>query len=251
MKIEILSSREELARASANFFVEQSVAAVAQRGLFTVALSGGSTPRILYELLADPNEPFREQVPWTESHFFWSDERHVPPDHPDSNYRMANEALLSRVPVPQHNVHRVLSENPNAAAAAKAYEETLLEVTKETLPQLDLILLGLGNDGHTASIFPGSEVLHETTHLVAAPWVEKLKSYRITMTLPLLNNGASVLFLVGGSEKAEIVKTVLEGPEVYPAQAVKPTNGELIWMLDKAAAGRLEGNLKSPGPATQ
>ena len=236
MKLEILSSREELARAAASYFVEQGVAAVGQRGLFTVALSGGSTPRILYELLADPNEPFRERVPWANSHFFWSDERHVPPDHPDSNYRMANEALLSRVPVPQSNVHRVLSENPDAGEAGRAYEETLIEVTKETLPRLDLILLGLGNDGHTASIFPGSDVLRETTRLVAAPWVEKLNSYRITMTLPLLNNGESVLFLVSGAEKAEIVKAVLEGPEIYPAQAVKPTNGQLIWMLDRFAA---------------
>lgn len=228
---------KDVARAAAEHFVARSIEAVALRGAFFVALSGGSTPRSLYKLLADPNE-FRDRIPWTKAHFFWSDERHVPPHHPDSNYRMAHEVMLSRVPVSTSNVHRVMSENPSAANAATLYEETLLQVTKQTLPQLDLILLGLGTDGHTASIFPDSEVLHETKRLVAAPWVEKLNTYRITMTLPLLNNGASVVFLVSGTEKAEIVKEVLKGPERYPAQAVKPNNGELLWLLDEAAASR-------------
>jgi 6-phosphogluconolactonase len=156
---------------------------------------------------------------------------------------MAHEAMLSRVPVPESNIHRVPSENPDAAAAANEYEQTILQLTKQSVPQLDLILLGLGSDGHTASIFPGSEVLHETKRLVAAPWVEKFNTYRITMTLPLLNNGASVLFLVSGAEKAEIVQKVMEGPKQYPAQAVQPTHGQLLWMLDKdAAAGLSSGN---------
>ena len=229
MELKIFSSPKDLARAAAELFVARSPK--------TVALSGGSTPRLLFELLADPSEPFREQIAWSSIHFFWSDERHVPPDHPDSNYRMANEAMLSRVPVATSNVHRIPGENPNATEAASEYEQTLIEITRQSLPRLDLILLGLGTDGHTASIFPGSEVLHETTRLVAAPWVEKFQTYRISMTLPLLNNGASVVFLVSGSEKAKIVKEVLDGPEKYPAQAVKPTNGELLWMLDKDAAG--------------
>lgn len=237
--IKIYADFKLLARAAAEHFVERSNEAVAQRGLFTVALSGGSTPKVLFGLLADPKEPFRDQIPWSRIHFFWSDERHVPPDHPESNYRMANEVLLSRVPITQSNVHRVPSENPDAADAAAEYERTVVEITGQSLPQLDLILLGLGNDGHTASIFPGSDVLHETERLVAAPWVEKLQTYRITMTLPLLNNGASVVFLVSGSEKAKIVKEIFEGPEQYPAQAVKPTNGELVWMLDEDAAGTL------------
>ena len=222
--IRIFENSRELARGAAEHFIT-----LAQKDNFTVALSGGSTPKILYELLADPDEPFRAQVPWSRTHFFWSDERHVPPDHPDSNYRLAHDAMLSRVPVPDSNVHRIHSENPSAQEAADEYEQTLV-------PRLDLILLGLGTDGHTASIFPGSEVLHETNRLVAAPWVEKLNTYRITMTLQLLNNGASILFLVSGAEKAGIVKEVLEGPKKYPAQAVQPTNGELIWMLDKDAA---------------
>jgi 6-phosphogluconolactonase len=221
----IFADPKELARGAAELFVAEQPE--------TVALSGGSTPKLMFQMLADQ---FRDDVPWDKIHFFWSDERHVPPDDPESNYCMANEALLSHV---NGIVHRIPSENPDAAAAASEYEQTLVEVTKQTLPRLDLIFLGLGTDGHTASIFPGSEVLHETKRLVAAPYVEKFKSYRITMTLPLLNNGATVVFLVSGAEKAEIVKAVLEGENKYPAQAVKPTEGELIWMLDKDAAAYL------------
>jgi 6-phosphogluconolactonase len=239
MNLQILKSPEDLGRAAARHFVAKSREAIAKKGRFTVALSGGSTPKRLYELLAERTEPFRDQIAWEKIHFFWSDERHVPSDHPESNYRMTYEALLSCVPVAEDNVHRIAGENPNAAEAAAQYEETLKRVTGETLPQLDLILLGLGTDGHTASIFPGSEVLQETERLVAAAWVEKFKSYRITMTLPLLNNGRSVVFLVSGDEKAEIVKEVLEGPERYPAQAIKP-EGELLWLLDEAAAVRVE-----------
>ena len=225
--IRIFDNPSELARGAAEHFVT-----LAQQDRFTVALSGGSTPKILYQLLADPDEPFRARVPWSKTHFYWSDERHVPPDHPDSNYRMAHEAMLSHVPVPESNVHRVSGENPSAQEAADEYEQILV-------PRLDQILLGLGTDGHTASIFPGSDLLHETKRLVAAPWVKKLNTYRITMTLPLLNNGASIVFLVSGREKAEIVKEVLEGPKKYPAQFVQPTDGELIWMLDKDAARQI------------
>ena len=226
--IEIYSDARELASAAAEYFVAQCPE--------TVALSGGSTPKLMFQLLADQ---FREEVAWSRVHFFWSDERHVPPDDPESNYRMANEALLSHVPVSANNVHRILGENPDAATVASEYEQTIRAVTKQTLPRFDLIFLGLGADGHTASIFPGSDVLHETERLVAAPYVEKFKSHRITMTLPLLNNGASIVFLVSGAEKAEIVKQVLQGDKKYPAQAVNPTQGELIWMLDKAAASKL------------
>jgi len=226
--IEIYSDAKELASAAAEYFVAQCPE--------TVALSGGSTPRLMFQILA---EQFRDEVAWSNIQFFWSDERHVPPDHPESNYRMANEALLSHVPVKTDNVHRIRGENPDAAAVASEYEQTIIAVTKQTLPRLDLIFLGLGTDGHTASIFPGSEVLHETKRLVAAPFVEKFKSYRITMTLPLLNNGSAIVFLVSGAEKAEIVRAVLQGENKYPAQAVIPTQGELIWMLDKDAASKL------------
>ena len=226
--VEIFDSSAELAQAAAEYFVAQCPE--------TVALSGGSTPKLMFQVLADQ---FREEVAWSRIHFFWSDERHVPPDDPESNYRMANEALLSHVPVSANCVHRIRGENPDAAAVASEYEQTLRDVTQQALPRLDLIFLGLGTDGHTASIFPGSEVLNETERLVAAPYVEKFKTHRITMTLPLLNNGASIVFLVSGAEKAQIVKEVLEGENKFPAQAVKPTQGELIWMLDKEAAAFL------------
>lgn len=228
MDTQIFSNANELARGAAEYFVA--------RRPETVALSGGSTPKLMYQILADR---FRDEVSWSKIQFFWSDERHVPPDDPESNYRMANEALLAHVPVPADNIHRIRAENPNAAGAASDYEQTIIQVTKQTLPRLDLIFLGLGTDGHTASIFPASAVLHETKRLVAAPYVEKLKTYRITMTLPLINNAASIVFLVSGSEKAQIVKEVLEGENNYPARAVKPTQGELIWMLDKDAAQSL------------
>jgi len=224
----IFADPTELARGAAEYFVA--------RRPETVALSGGSTPKLMFQILA---EQFRERVDWSTIQFFWSDERHVPPDHPESNYRMANEALLSHVPVSAASVHRIRGENPDAAEAASEYEQTIVQVTQEPLPRLDLIFLGVGTDGHTASIFPGSEVLHETNRLVAAPYVEKFQSYRITMTLPLLNNGATVVFLVSGAEKAQIVKEVFEGENKYPAQAVKPTHGELIWMLDREAAAYL------------
>ena len=228
MDIQTFSNPIELALAAAEYFVAQSPE--------TVALSGGSTPKLMFQILADQ---FYDDVAWDRIHFFWSDERHVPPDHPESNYRMANEALLSHVPVSADHNHRIPSENPDAGVAAAEYEQTLTDVTKQSVPRLDLIFLGLGTDGHVASIFPGSEVLHETKRLVAAPYVEKLKSYRITMTLPLLNNAASVVFLVSGAEKAEIVKEVLGDGNKYPAQFVKPVQGELIWMLDKEAAAYL------------
>lgn len=230
--IEVFDNSAELALAAAEYFVAQNPE--------TVALSGGSTPKLMFQILANQ---FREELPWPKINFFWSDERHVPPDHPESNYGMAHDVLLSHVPVSPNNVHRIHGENPNAAEAADRYEQTLVTVTNQNLPRLDLIFLGLGTDGHTASIFPASEVLQETRRLVAAPYVEKLKTYRITMTPLLLNNSASVVFIVSGAEKAQIVKEVLAGEHNYPAQAVKPTQGELIWMLDKAAASKLEWSI--------
>jgi len=221
----------QVARAAAEYFVTLAPK--------SVALSGGSTPRVLYELLADPNESFRGRIPWDKTHFFFSDERHVPPDHPDSNYRMVNEALFSRVPLPPQNVHRVLAENPNAEEVANNYETDLRKSFGEAIPAFDLVLLGLGEDGHTASLFPHSPALKQTKRLVVAPWVEKLNSYRITMTLPVLNNGKSVVFLVTGAPKAEILREVILGdkkPDLYPAQAISPTSGAVSWFVDEAAA---------------
>ena len=231
MNIKVFPGPPEVARAAAQHFVSLSPQ--------SVVLSGGSTPRVLYELLANPREPFRDQIAWAQTHFFFSDERHVPPDHPDSNYRMVNEAMFSRVPMPPENIHRVLAENPNAEDAAVAYETDLRKSFGEAIPAFDLVLLGLGEDGHTASLFPHSPALKETERLVVAPWVEKLNTYRITMTLPVLNNGKSVVFLVTGASKAEILRTVMNtdrNPDLYPAQAISPTSGAVSWLVDEAAA---------------
>jgi 6-phosphogluconolactonase len=232
----IFESPEAVARAVARYFVELNQKAVAKSNGFAVALSGGSTPKLLYELLADPQEPFRDQIFWKKSYFFFTDERHVPPDHPESNYRMAWEALFSRVPKTQ--IIRISGEKP-AEEAAQEYEDALIEMYGPELPDLDLVLLGLGDDGHTASLFPHSTALAETERLVVAPWVEKLNAYRITLTLPVLNAGRSVLFLVTGTSKAEILREVIlkhEDKNQYPAQAICPTNGEVSWFVDEAAA---------------
>jgi 6-phosphogluconolactonase len=229
--IRIFADPAQVARAAAEHFVSLNP--------MSVALSGGSTPRVLYQLLADSREPFRDQIAWDETHFFFSDERHVAPGNPDSNFRMVNEALFARVPVPPQNIHRVFAENPNAEDAAGAYEADLRKSFGEAIPAFDLVLLGLGEDGHTASLFPHSPALKETKRLVVAPWVEKLNTYRITMTLPVLNNGKSVVFLVTGESKAEILRTVMNtdrNPELYPAQAISPTSGAVSWLVDEAAA---------------
>jgi 6-phosphogluconolactonase len=239
--IHVLSDASAVERAAAEMVVERAAAAVAARGVFTIALAGGSTPKRLYALLADEHDSFRAQMPWDRVHFFWGDERHVPPDHSDSNYRMANEAMLSKVPVPAQNIHRIKSENPDAGQAAQEYAEDLRGCfdSGATLPRLDVILLGMGTDGHTASLFPGTMALKEEHQWVASNWVEKFNTHRITMTPPLINNGACVVFLVQGEEKVEPLRAVLYGernPEVYPSQLIQPVDGECYWLVDREAA---------------
>ena len=242
--IEIFSNPLSLAKHAAQMIATQAHQAVSANNRFTIALSGGSTPKRLYELIADPDAKYRERLPWQRIHFFWSDERPVGPADSESNYRMANEAMLAHVAVPELNVHRIPGEKPNAQEAACAYESQLRSffgLANDELPRLDLVILGMGADGHTASIFPGSEVLQEKRKLVAAPWIEKLQTYRITMTLPVLNNAANVLFLVSGDDKAAMVNEVLNGkPGKFPAQSISPTNGSLYWLLDEAAASQLQ-----------
>jgi 6-phosphogluconolactonase len=240
-EIRIADDVDAASRAAAEEFVALARTSVDARGVFTVALAGGSTPRHLYRLLADDTD-LRARIPWLKIHFFWGDERHVPPDHDDSNYRMAHDALLSKVPVPAAHVHRVRAENPDAGAAAAEYAEelrTTLDRGDEGLPRFDLMLLGIGSDGHTASLFPSTDALAEQTRLVVANWVEQLRAYRITMTLPVVNAAACIVFLVSGSDKAGVVRAVLDesGPQPpYPAQLVRPRDGRLIWMFDRAAA---------------
>jgi len=243
-EIVIASDSESLAKAAARLLTDKGKTAVADRGVFALAVSGGSTPKRLFELLADENGPFFNTLPWKETQIFWVDERHVPPDSKESNYRMTREAMLSHAPIPESNIHRIISEHPSAQDAAVQYEAKL-KAFFNGLPQFDLTILGLGEDGHTASIFPGSPVLNENIRFVAAPWVEKLNTFRITLTLPVLNNSVSTAFLVSGKGKSEILREVLEGkfdPSKLPSQAIRPTNGELKWMVDTEAASLLGKN---------
>ena len=230
----------ELFQAAANEFASRLERAARERGRFCVALSGGNTPKGLYGLLAGGAY---SSLPWDKVFFFWSDERHVPPDHPDSNYRTAKEALLSRISVPAENVFRFPAEDSDAEKAALKYDQTLktfFGARGGDIPRFDLILLGMGADGHTASLFPGSRALEENSRLVVANWVEKLKSYRFTFTFPLINQARCVMFLVTGKDKASALSAVLgDSPSALPSQRVRPVDGELLWLLDQAAAGAL------------
>lgn len=232
-EVRVFESSADLMEATAQEILKAAQQAVSERGRFTWALSGGSTPRGLYRLLA--SGPFRDRMPWEAIHFFWGDERHVPPDHPESNFRMAREAMLDAVPVLPGNVHRIRAEEPDAERAAAEYEEEIRSFfSSET--RFDLILLGLGKDGHTASLFPGSTAVHERERLVVAVWVEAQQAFRITLTPPVLNNAGRAVFLVSGEDKAQALHSVIEGernPERYPAQVVE---GNRLWMVDRPAA---------------
>lgn len=242
VEIRTLTTPQELFEAAAEEVLRAAKEAVEQRGRFTIALSGGSTPKNLFNLLATNA---RTVLPWDRTFFFWGDERHVPPTDPDSNYHMAEETMLSKIPVAAGNVFRMAAENPDAAAAAEAYEQTLRKFfALETgqFPRFDLILLGMGPDGHTASLFPGTAALQEKSRLVVANWVDKLKASRLSLTLPVLNAAACVTFLVSGMDKAAALHAVLEGDapgEQYPSKLIRPVDGKLIWLVDRAAASAL------------
>lgn len=243
-KIRILADAGAMSRAAAET-IAGHISEILQTGdAYTIVLSGGSTPERLYALLAD-DAGLQEQIPWERVYFFWGDERHVPPDHPDSNYRMAHNALLSKVPIPSTNIFRIMTEDCDAEKVAADYEQKLrrfFKIDAGQMPRFNCVLLGMGPDGHTASLFPGSSALAETKRLVAASWIEEFQSYRITLTWPLINNADRILFLVAGAEKAGTLKMVLEGDARtarYPVQLIQPTHGEVIWFLDPSAAGRL------------
>jgi len=236
-EIKIVADLPTLYRAGADEFIRCAREAVAAHGRFAIALSGGSTPKGVYSLLAEAND-----LPWDKIHFFFGDERDVPPTDPESNYRMANESLLSRVPVPPGNVHRIAAEM-GARLAVLQYQSELyafFNLASSQWPRFDLIMLGMGPDGHTASLFPGSAALNETEFWVTDNWVEKFKTYRITLTFPVINHAAEVMFLVAGQDKSQVLKEVLQGKaEAYPCQRVKPLNGRLLWLVDKAAGSLL------------
>ena len=243
--VRVFPDLPSLSQAAAAEFVALAREAVQARGLFTVALSGGSTPRTLYSLLADDPQ-LRGEVAWEKVHFFFSDERHVPPDHPDSNYRMVDRALLSKIPALPSSVHRMATELKDASGVADAYERELqafFALGPGEVPRIDLVLLGLGAEGHTASLFPGSEALRETRRLAVATWVKELRAWRITLTFPVLNNASEVAFLVSGAGKAEALRNVLEGipnPDLWPAQAVQPTHGRRLFFVDQESVRKLE-----------
>lgn len=228
--------------AGAGEFARAARDAVAARGRFAVALAGGSTPRTVYLQLAAEDHSDANRLPWDRIHVFFGDERCVPPDHPESNFRMASESLLTRVPIPPGNVHRLRGEEDPARAAAAA-EQELREFFGAGLPRFDLVLLGLGADGHTASLFPNTEALRETSRSVVANWAPKLNAHRLTLTFPALNEAAEVNFLVTGTEKARVLGEVLrpaQEAQAHPARSVRPTHGRLLWLVDEAAASELQ-----------
>ena len=243
-EISVHPDPDALAHDAARRFVQSAREAIDLADRFSVALSGGSTPKAMHQILA---ADYRDAIDWTKVEIFFGDERSVPPDHAESNYRMASETLLSKVPIPPDNVHRMRGEiDPNEAA--KEYGLML----KEKFPStgsgqaadggLDLIFLGLGEDGHTASLFPGTAAVNETHHRCVANYAEHSttgKSWRITLTAPFINRCRAVIFLVAGAAKAKALSAVLEGPpqpQKFPAQLIQPQNGKLIWLVDAQAA---------------
>jgi 6-phosphogluconolactonase len=243
-EVRVVAGPAELAREAAEEWRTRAHAAVAASGRFAVALTGGSTPRPLYALLADPAAPSREALPWARTHVFFGDERGVPPDHPDSNYGMARDALLAHVPLAPGNVHRMRGED-DAEAAARAYEEDLRAFFGPA-PRFDLLLLGMGPDGHVASLFPGSPALEERSRLVAAtstpPSAPPPHGRRITLTVPALEAAARVAFLVAGAAKAPAVARALSGERgagAVPAARVRPVAGTVLWLVDRDAAAGL------------
>jgi 6-phosphogluconolactonase len=242
MKLSVFPTRGDLMRAAAERVTAHAARAIAERGRFDWALAGGKTPEELYRLLA--SAPYSSGIDWTRVHFFWSDERCVPPDHADSNYRMARESLLEHVRPPEEHVHRLQGELPPLLEASR-YEGELARGSERSgasaVPRLDLILLGMGSDGHTASLFPGAAAISERQRWITATRIEGREVARLTFTLPLINAAASVLFLVAGADKAAMLARVAAGhPEdPLPAQLVQPTTGELEWLVDAGAAALL------------
>jgi len=237
--IRLAAGPEALSQTAAELIASRARETVARRGRFSVALAGGSTPRGTYERLA--RSPLRDQVPWERVHVFWGDERCVSPDDPRSNQRMARRALLDHIPLPSTRIHPIPCED-EPAAAARRYEKELHGFFAPGPPVFDLVLLGLGGDGHTASLFPGDPALRERDRWVAAVRKPGEDFARLTLTLPLLNRAAQILFLVSGGGKAAILAKVLEGPPGrLPAQLVAAGAAEVCWLVDRAAAGKVSG----------
>lgn len=240
MQLIITKNPTDLAKTAADFIAKRIKDVLKKQDRFTIALSGGSTPKALHELLA--KSPYREQIPWAQLHVFWGDERYVPIDDEQSNAGMAYDTLLGHVYTPEDQIHVWRTElEPDAAAAD--YDRVLHDYFGEgNDTTFDLVLLGMGDDGHTLSLFPGTEVVHEKTAWTKAYFLTQQNMYRLTLTAPIVNRAACVLFLVAGPKKAEPLKEVLEGdynPDKYPSQEIKPADGDLVWMVDEKAAALL------------
>lgn len=240
MSIQIYSNPEELSRAAAQLFVDIALASVQERGRFTVALSGGGSPQRMYELLA--SERFKSRVPWDQTYVFWGDERFVPPDDPENNARMTRKKLLDFVPLPFDHIFPIpTSGQPDAAA--EEYASILASMFGgDTLARFDFMLLGLGENGHTASLFPETEVLEEKSKWVDSVYIDAKDQYRITLTYPVINNSRHIAFIVHGNNKANVLHEILEGsrrPKQLPAQLIHPSDGELLWLIDEEAAAKL------------
>ncbi len=247
-KVLVYSDASHLAQAAAELLAERSRDAVQARGAFRVALSGGNTPQATYKILAAPQ--YHDVIDWSRVQVFFSDERFVPPDSPESDYRMARASLLDHVPLPAEAVHPVPTLHMGPAEAAALYSQTVRDafgVQATDTPRFDLILLGMGGDGHTASLFPGTGALSDQQSLVAANYVQKLESWRVTFTYRLIDAARCVAFLVEGTGKAEILAQVLAGADL-PAARIQPTDGELLWLIDEAAASRLQADIRTDRP---
>lgn len=236
--INIYDDGEKLSLAAAELFAEKACKAVEMRGRFTVALAGGETPRRIYELLG--KEPFRSRIPWKNAHIFWGDERYVPSNDIRSNQLMARQSLLDHVPIPDEQVYPIICES-TPERSANDYEKVIRFTFQGQDPQFDIILLGLGTDGHTASLFPNTTVLDERDRLVGHVYLAEQNSYRVTLTAPIINQAATIVFLVNGGAKAQVLNEVLEGPRDFrrlPSQLIAAEKGELYWLLEREA-GRL------------
>jgi 6-phosphogluconolactonase len=247
--VRILSNIDAIAKRAAQDFLQSATHAVSEKGSFSVALAGGSTPKALYSLLAT-DAALRSQLPWDKIYVYFGDERSVPPDHADSNFRMATETMLSKVPIKPEQIFRVKGEYKDTDKAAQEYEQALrtsFKIAEGQFPRFDLVFLGIGNEGHTASLFPGTKALHETKRLVVRNWVGKLYTNRITLTAPAISNAARVIFMVTGADKTLALKGILEGPyepDQLPAQLIQPPNGKLTWLVDTVAGGMLSVGIR-------
>jgi 6-phosphogluconolactonase len=249
-EVVVLPDPAAVTRRAAEEFLKSVQEAAAEKGSFTVALAGGSTPKALYAMISD-DPAYRSQIPWSKIHFFFGDERHAPPDSQESNFHMANESLFSKGLVKQEQITRIKGEYADTEKAALEYEQALrayFKLKDGEYPRFDLVLLGMGEEGHTLSLFPGTKALHATNRIVVRNWIGKLFTERITLTVPAANQANRVIFCVTRSDKALALKAVLEGPyepEQLPAQFIQPVNGKLLWLVDQDAGSKLAPGVRN------